>query len=349
MSMWLDTVESDASTTRAGLKPARRPAAAAVLGLGTHRPTRVVTNAEVCELIDSTDEWIRERSGIETRRYGGPEDSVVEMGVAAGAKALAAAGVDAREIDLVLVTTCSYPYELPSAASLVGNKLGVPLAAGAVDLNAACAGFCYGLALAADAVRAGSARNVLVVGSERLTDMIDLTDRSMAFIFGDGAGAAVVGPSDVEGIGPVAWATDSDAAPLITQRASWVEHRDIAGAEAPYFQMDGPAVFRWTVTQLSPIAKKACAAAGISLDQLKGFIPHQANLRIVEGVAKALRLPESVVLARDVVDNGNTSSASVPLALARLVEQGDLASGDPVLLIGFGAGLTVAAQVVLVP
>ncbi|MDX6224255.1 MAG: 3-oxoacyl-[acyl-carrier-protein] synthase [Frankiales bacterium] len=333
-----------------GLRSAPRPAAAAVLGLGTHRPARVVSNAEVCEHIDSTDEWIRERSGIATRRYGGPEDSVVEMGAAAAAKALAAAGVDASQVDLVLVTTCSYPNELPSASSLVGHKLGVPLGAGAIDLNAACAGFCYGLSVAADAVRAGSARYVLVVGSERLTDMIDLTDRSMAFIFGDGAGAALVGPSDVEGIGPVAWATDSAAAPLITQRASWVEHRDNPTEyEAPYFQMDGPAVFRWTVTKLAPIAKQACEAAGISLDELKAFVPHQANLRIVEGVAKALRLPESVVLARDVIDNGNTSSASIPLALERLVERGEVVSGDPALLIGFGAGLTVAAQVVLVP
>jgi 3-oxoacyl-[acyl-carrier-protein] synthase-3 len=334
--------------TTAGLRASVRPAAAADLGLGTHRPARVVTNAEVCEHIDSTDEWIRERSGIATRRYGGPEDTVVEMGAAAGAKALAAAGIDASQVDLVLVTTCTYPYELPSAASLVGNRLGVPLGAGAIDLNAACAGFCYGLAAAADAVRAGSARYVLVVGSERLTDLIDPTDRSMAFIFGDGAGAALVGPSDVEGIGPVAWATDSDAAPLITQRASWVEHRDQAAA-APYFQMDGPAVFRWTVTKLAPIARQACDAAGITLADLKAFVPHQANLRIVEGVARALRLPESVVLARDVVDNGNTSSASIPLALERLVERGEVVSGDPALLIGFGAGLTVAAQVVLVP
>jgi 3-oxoacyl-[acyl-carrier-protein] synthase-3 len=332
------------------LRAAARPDAAAVLGIGTHRPARVVTNAEVCKLIDSTDEWIRERSGIETRRYGGPEDTVVEMGAAAAAKALASAGVDASQVDLVLVTTCSYPYELPSAASLVGNRVGVPLGAGAIDLNAACAGFCYGLSVAADAVRAGSARYVLVVGSERLTDMIDLTDRSMAFIFGDGAGAALVGPSDVEGIGPVAWATDSDAAPLITQRASWVEHRDAPSEyAAPYFQMDGPAVFRWTVTKLAPIARKACEDAGVALEDLKAFVPHQANLRIVEGVARALRLPESVVLARDVVENGNTSSASVPLALERLVERGEVATGDPVLLIGFGAGLTVAAQVVLVP
>lgn len=332
------------------LRSAPRPAAAAVLGLGTHRPTRVVSNAEVCEHIDSTDEWIRERSGIETRRYGGPDDSVVEMGASAAAKALAAAGVDASAVDLVLVTTCSYPYELPSAASLIAHRLGIPISTGAVDLNAACAGFCYGLALAADAVRAGSATHVLVIGSERLTDMIDATDRSMAFIFGDGAGAALVGPSAAEGIGPVAWATDSDAAPLITQRASWVEHRDDPVAhEAPYFQMDGPAVFRWTVTKLAPVAKQACAAAGIELADLKAFVPHQANLRIVEGVARALKLPPTVALARDVVDNGNTSSASVPLALARLVERGEVASGDPVLLIGFGAGLTVAGQVITVP
>jgi 3-oxoacyl-[acyl-carrier-protein] synthase-3 len=210
-------------------------------------------------------------------------------------------------------------------------------AAGAVDLNGACAGFCYALSFAADAVRSGSAHNVLVVASERLSDYTDWTDRSTAVIFGDGAGAVVVGPAETDGIGRTAWGSDgtrSDA--IITTR------------EHPVMVMQGQAVFRWATTELVGAARKACALAGIEPSELAAFVPHQANLRIIESLAKSLGVNDAYI-SRDIVDTGNTSAASIPQTLTRMLERGDVRSGDAVLLIAFGAGLTYASQVVTVP
>ena len=264
------------------------------------------------------------------------------MAVGAGGKALADAGVDPADVGLVLLATCSMPGPLPGGAPAVAAALGARRA-GASDIGAACAGFTYGLAFAADAVRAGTVDTVLVIGSERLMPYIDPDDRGTAFLFGDGAGAAVVqvqsdGP---DGIGPVVWLHDGDNAQML----------DITGApgEPQYLHMDGRGIYRWATQSLPGIAREACARAGVELNDLAAFVPHQANLRITQSVVKSLQLPDSVVIARDVVDSGNTSAASVPLALARLAEQGEIATGDPVLLIGFGAGLTAAGQVVLAP
>jgi 3-oxoacyl-[acyl-carrier-protein] synthase-3 len=305
-----------------------------VLGLGRHLPGRIVTNDEIAPGIDSSDEWIRDRSGIVTRRFADDHETVASMAIEASCKAIAAAGVDASDVDLVIVATCTTLTQVPGAAAEVAAGIGATTA-GALDIGAACAGFCYALGAAADAVRSGSARHVVVVGSEKLSDILDLGDRGTAFLFGDGAGAAVVGPAEEPGIGPIAWGSDGAQSELITAK--------------PLLRMEGPAVFRWAVTQLAPVARRACELAGVRPEELAAFVPHQANARIVDGIARALRLPESVVVARDVVDVGNTSSASVPLALTRIVESGAVDSGAPALLMGFGAGLTYAAQVVLVP
>ena len=308
-----------------------------MIGLGAHRPAQRVDNHAIAERTGSSDDWIRARSGIVTRGVAGDDESVVDMAVSAGAKALAAAGVDPLEVGLVLLATCSMPGPLPGGAPETAYRLGAA-AAGAMDVGAGCAGFTYALALAADAVRAGTATHVLVVGSEKLLPMVDQDDRATAFLFGDGAGAVVVSRSDVDRVGPVVWAHDGAQHDRLT----------IHGAP-PRLQMEGRAIFRWATTQLPGLCRRALDAAGVAPEQLAAFVPHQANLRITESVLTSLGLPGHVVLARDVVDSGNTSAASVPLALARLVERGEVASGDAALLVGFGAGLTAAAQVVHVP
>jgi 3-oxoacyl-(acyl-carrier-protein) synthase III len=192
--------------------------------------------------------------------------------------------------------------------------------------------------LAADSVRGGSAKHVLVIGSEKFTDILDPYDRGTAFLFGDGAGAAVVGVAEQDGIGPVVWSSDGDQADVLRTESY-----------PPLLRMEGRAVYRWATSSVPDMARRAVAAAGMELSDLKAFVPHQANLRITDSLVKSLKLPPSVVVARDVVDSGNTSAASVPLALCRLVEEGQVRRGDPVLLLGFGAGLTAAGQVVRCP
>lgn len=316
---------------------ARTLRGAALRSLGAHRPARRDDNLAIAERIGSSDTWIRERSGIVTRGVAGDDESVVDMATAAGGKAIAAAGIDPGEIDLVLLATCSMPGPLPGGSPEVAYRLGAR-AAGTSDIGAGCAGFTYALALAADSIRAGSCENVLVVGAEKLLPLIDPDDRGTAFLFGDGAGAAVVSVAETDEIGPVVWSHEGD------QHA-----RLVIDGDPLILKMEGRAIYRWATTSLPDLARRACAKAGIEPAELAAFVPHQANLRITESVVKSLGLPSSVVVARDVVDSGNTSAASVPIALARLVEEGAISRGDAVLLFGFGAGLTAAGQVVRCP
>jgi 3-oxoacyl-[acyl-carrier-protein] synthase III len=323
-------------------------AAARVLAFGGYQPAKVVTNDDLAATVDTTDEWIRSRVGIASRRLAGPDESVADMAVAAAGKALAACGLPPADIDLVIVATCTPEVMIPNTAAVVARRLGI-MAPGAYDLNAACAGFCYALAAASDAVRAGSARHVLVIGAEKLSQWVDWTDRSTCIIFADGAGAAVVGPAgqdeagngDAEesapAIGPVVWGSDGDMADKI-----YIEDRN------SFIIQEGQAVFRWATTALRPVALKACADAGVDPAELAVFVPHQANLRIIEAMARKLGAPQAKV-ATDIVTAGNTSSASIPLALSRMIERGELASGDKALLIGFGAGVCYAAQVITIP
>lgn len=329
------------------IQPPQGAQHARILGVGGYRPARVVTNAEICERIDSSDEWIRERSGIESRRWAAPDESVVDMCLASAGKAIAHAGIRPEQVSVVIVATVTHPLQTPSAAADVAHRLGATDAA-AFDVSAACAGFCYGVSMAHDMVRGGSAQHVLVIGCEKLSDFTDSYDRSTAFIFGDGAGAVVIGPSDEPGIGPTIWGSDGSEYDAITQRASWIDVRD-HNVEFPNLTMQGQKVFRWAVWQMAPVAQKALDAAGVAAADLGAFIPHQANMRIIDALIKTLKLPDHVPVARDIVETGNTSAASIPLAMERMLESGQAKSGDTALLIGFGAGLVYAAQVVVLP
>ncbi|MCD6641199.1 MAG: ketoacyl-ACP synthase III [Nocardioides sp.] len=325
---------------------------ARILGVGSYRPERIVPNSEVVEAIDSSDEWIQQRSGIRQRRFAGPDETVQMMSVAAARQALDHAGIEASQLDCVIVATVSHLLQTPAVAPMVAAELGADHPA-AFDLSAACAGFCHGLALASDQVRAGSSRHVLVIGVERLSDITDPTDRGTAFIFADGAGAVVVGPSDEPGIGPVVWGSDGERKDLIRQREDW---RDVVGTpelpgsgRMPTLTMEGNAVFRWASFEMARTASRALEVAGLTPSDLDVFVPHQANMRITDAMARAMRLPDTVRIARDIAEQGNTSAASVPLALDRMIREGQARTGDTALLIGFGAGLSYAAQVVVVP
>jgi 3-oxoacyl-[acyl-carrier-protein] synthase-3 len=312
---------------------------ARILSFGGYQPGNVVTNDDLAAQVDTNDEWIRSRVGIVSRRFAGPDESVTDMACAAGGKALASSGLSPTDIDLVIVATCSTEASIPNISAVVAHRLGIG-APGAYDLNAACAGFCYALANASDSIRAGSARHVLVIGAEKMTAWIDFTDRSTCIIFADGAGAAVVGPvadGEPAGIGPVVWGSAGDLAQNIT----------IADRKSTLRQ-EGQSVFRWATTAMHPIAAQACERAGVAVSDLSAFVPHQANLRIIETIARRLGVPRERV-ADDIVHAGNTSSASIPLALSRMAERGDIKPGSPALLLGFGAGLCYAAQVITVP
>ncbi|MEP9361432.1 beta-ketoacyl-ACP synthase III [Nocardioides sp. CN2-186] len=318
--------------------------ASAMLGLGVYRPERVVTNDEICEVLDSSDEWIQTRSGIRTRRYAGEGESLLDMAQIACERALKASGVAAGDIGTVILATSTHVQHTPAAAPMLADRLGSRAAA--FDVSAGCAGFCHSLSVASDLVRGGNARYVLVVGVERLSTFMDPTDRGTAFIFADGAGAVVVGPSDEAGIGPVAWGSDGSQSHVITQSMRCDE---LTPDHPLVVQMEGTAVFRWAPFAMADVAREAVTEAGLSLDDLDVFVPHQANLRISETLARNLKLPETVAIARDVQDSGNTSAASVPLAIEAMVRKGDAKAGDTALLIAFGAGLSFAGQVVTLP
>ncbi|MGW5052411.1 beta-ketoacyl-ACP synthase III [Actinokineospora sp. NPDC004072] len=314
-------------------------AATRLMGVGSHQPERVVTNDDLSQIMDTTDEWIRERVGIRERRFAAKDELLVDMAVIAGSKALADAGLAPSDMDTVILANCTMPTPIPNGAAQVADRIGVK-AAGAFDLNAACAGFCYALNTASDLVRAGSSRRVLVIGAEKLTDWVDPVDRANAIIFADGAGAAVVGPADTPGIGPVVWGSAGDLVDMIYMRDNrWI------------FQ-EGQSVFRWATTQIAPIALRALEAAGLEPADVDVLIPHQANLRIVEAIAKRLRAKgarEDMVVADDIVFSGNTSSASIPMAMDHMRAAGRVKPGDVALLIGFGAGLSYAGQAVICP
>jgi len=320
---------------------------ARILGVGGYRPRRVVPNSEIVGRINSSDEWVRERTGIRTRRWAGEGESVVDMSVAAAGKALASAGVAPEDVGFVLIATVTHPDQTPAAAPEVATRLGAVNAA-AMDISAACAGFCYGVGLANDMVRGGSARYVVVVGCERLSDFTDLDDRGTAFLFADGAGAVVIGPSETPAIGPIVWGAEGDKRDFIHQTHSWLEVRD-SDVPFPTFHMAGQSVFRWAVWQMAPVARRALEAAGVAPADLDVFIPHQANMRIIDALLKQLKLPPDIPVARDIAEMGNTSAASIPLAMERMLAAGEASSGDTALLIAFGAGLVYAALVVTLP
>jgi 3-oxoacyl-[acyl-carrier-protein] synthase-3 len=319
-------------------------AGARILGLGSRQPEQIVTNADITARgVQTSDEWIRSRVGIIERRFARNDESVVDMAVDAGAKALADAGLTPADIDAVLVATCTMPSYIPNAAGQTADRIGVH-AAPAFDINAACAGFCYGLGTASDMIRAGSARHVLVIGAEKLSDWVDPMDRSTCIIFADGAGAAVVGPVDHDeqpGIGPIAAGSAGDLVGTI-----------VVADRHSCIRQEGQEVYRWAITKIAPVALRALELAGLAPADVDVLVPHQANLRIVEAIAQRMRAAGAradMVVADDIVHSGNTSSASIPLALDHMRAEGRVRSGDLALLVGFGAGLSYAGQAVLLP
>ncbi|MFG3381193.1 beta-ketoacyl-ACP synthase III [Streptomyces sp. NPDC047999] len=310
-----------------------------VVAVGHYQPARVLTNDDLAAMVDTSDAWIRSRVGISTRHIGGPDEPVDELAAHAGAKALAAAGLTPADVDLVLVATSTAEHRSPNTAARVAARLGMGAPA-VMDLNVVCAGFTHALATADHTVRAGAATRALVIGADKMGDIADWTDRSTCVLVGDGAGAAVVeaaGPGQEAGIGPVVWGSVPE-----------MGHAVRIEGTPPRFAQEGQAVYRWATTQLPPIARRVCEQAGLAPEDLAAVVLHQANLRIIEPMAQRIGAVNAVV-ARDVVDSGNTSAASVPMALSKLVERGEIASGDPVLLFGFGGNLSYAGQVIRCP
>jgi 3-oxoacyl-[acyl-carrier-protein] synthase-3 len=320
---------------------------AALQGVGSYRPRRSVSNEEVCALIDSTDEWIRTRSGIERRGWAEEDETLLSMAAAASVGALRSAGIEAPSLGMVLIATCTNGQPIQPLSARLAASLGTEVPA--LEINATCAGFCYGLGLARDLVRGGTAEHVLVVGAERLSDVTDRHDRATSFIFADGAGAVVVGRADREGVGPAVWGTDGARGEVLQLVPDYTQHRNDPGAGTPSIVMQGRRVFKWAAEEMPKIAEAACKGAGVSLADIDVLVPHQANQRITESILRSLDLGDDVVVADDIVTTGNTSSASIPLALHRMLAEGRAHSGDLALLIGFGGGLTYAAQVVTLP
>ncbi|MCT9090109.1 ketoacyl-ACP synthase III [Streptomyces sp. ASQP_92] len=307
-----------------------------LVAVGHYQPAKVLTNADLAELVDTSDEWISSRVGIRTRHVAGADEPVDELAAHAGAKALAAAGLAPADIDLVLVATSTAIDRSPNTAARVAARLGMASPA-VLDLNVVCAGFTHALATADSLVRTGTARRALVIGADKMTAVTDWTDRSTCVLVGDGAGAAVVEASEEALIGPVLWGSVPE-----------MGHAVRIEGTPPVFAQEGQSVYRWATTQLPPIARQVCERAGLTPEDLAAVVLHQANLRIIEPVARKIGAVNAVI-ARDVVESGNTSAASIPMALSKLVERGQITTGDPVLLFGFGGNLSYAGQVVRCP
>ena len=312
-------------------------------GFGAARGDRIVPNEELIGPIDSSDEWIQQRTGIVTRTRASVGILAVDLATEAAKEAIGASGVDPADIDLVIIATISNVQQTPSMAAVVADRVGANPAA-AYDANAACAGYSYALTQADALIRSGAAHYALVIGAEKLSDVVDPTDRSISFLLGDGAGAVVVGPSDFPGISPAVWGSDGSKAGAVGMNATLIDYRE-GDANWPTLRQEGQTVFRWAVWDMAKVAKQALEDAGITA----AFIPHQANMRIIDEFAKQLKLPESVVIARDIETTGNTSAASIPLATHRLLQEHPELSGGLALQIGFGAGLVYGAQVVVLP
>ena len=318
-----------------------------ILAYGAARGDLEVPNDELVGPIDSSDEWIRQRTGIVTRTRASHDVLALDLATDAGREAIERAGIDPAQIDLVIVATISNVRQTPSISAVVADRVGANPAA-AYDANAACAGFSYAVAQADALIRAGAAHYALVIGAEKLSDIVDPTDRSISFLLGDGAGAVVMGPSDEVGIGPVVWGSDGSKADSVGMNATLIEYRD-GEAEWPTLRQEGQTVFRWAVWEMAKAAKQAIEAAGVTPEDIAAFVPHQANMRIIDELAKQLKLPEHVVIARDIATTGNTSAASIPLATHRLLQEHPELSGRLALQIGFGAGLVYSGQVVRLP
>lgn len=318
-----------------------------ILALGAARGDLVVPNDDLVGPINSSDEWIRQRTGIITRKRASKGLNAIDLAEAAAREALEKSGVDPARVGAVLVSTISNVAVTPSMSTLLAERIGVSPAA-AYDIGAACAGYTYAVAQADALIRAGAAEYVIVVGAEKLSQYVHPEDRSISFLLGDGAGAAVLGPSDEPGVSKTVWGSDGSKWDAVGMNATFEEYLDKV-KPWPTMRQDGQTVFRWAVWEMAKVARRTLEEAGITPDDLAAFIPHQANMRIIDELAKQLKLPEHVAIARDIETTGNTSAASIPLATHRLLEEHPELSGGLALQIGFGAGLVFGAQVVRLP
>jgi 3-oxoacyl-[acyl-carrier-protein] synthase-3 len=329
------------------LKQATGAPGSRILALGAARGDLVVPNDDLVGPINSSDEWIRQRTGIITRKRASKGVNAIDLAETAAREALERSGVDPSRVGAVLVSTISNVAVTPSMSTLLAERIGVSPAA-AYDISAACAGYTYGIAQADALIRAGAAEYVIVVGAEKLSQYVHPEDRSISFLLGDGAGAALLGPSDEPGVSKTVWGSDGSKWDAVGMNATFEEYLDKI-KPWPTMRQDGQTVFRWAVWEMAKVARQTLDEAGVSPDDLAAFVPHQANMRIIDELAKQLKLPEHVAIARDIATTGNTSAASIPLATHRLLEENPELSGGLALQIGFGAGLVFGAQVVRLP
>ncbi len=321
---------------------------ARVSGIGTYRPKLIVKNNDICAKINSSDEWIRERSGIIERRYANDDETVVSMAVLACNEAINNSGISPTDIDLVILATATNPAQLPNLAMEIAHEIKATNA-GAFDIGAACSGFTYGISMANSSIISGDSKNVIVVGSERMTDFVSEFDRGTAFLFADGAGAFVISESNEFQISNSVWGADGSLKDWICMTKNWPEFYDNPKDGFPSLKMEGQKVFRWAITEMVGIAQRILDEAEITVNDLGAFVPHQANMRITDHIAKSLKLPAHVAIARDGTTMGNTTAATIPLALDTLKKNGEVKSGELALLLGFGAGLAYCGQVIVVP
>jgi 3-oxoacyl-[acyl-carrier-protein] synthase-3 len=318
-------------------------------------PSTIITNDAFVKMgLDTTEEWITSRTGIEQRRLVGSNEPTSELAVRAARNALQVADVHAADLDLVIVATCTPDQVMPSTASIVQDKLGAKRA-GAFDLNAACAGFAYALNMGAAQIESRRAKRVMVIGADELSIYLDWQDRGTCILFGDGAGAVLLVSGDTPGILTSTVGSDGSGAGLLNIRGGGSRYRingngagpnGSAGKAAPsddhYLRMNGPQIFRWATQMMTDAAEQVMRESGLKPDQIDLFIPHQANMRIIEATARKIGVPADKVFA-NVSSYGNTSAASIPIALCEAIDTGRIDVGDNIVLTSFGAGLTWSA------
>jgi len=312
-----------------------------ILGTGSYAPSRIMTNDELSRLVETSDEWIRTRTGIRERRIAESSERASDLGAEASRRALADAGISPNDIDLLVVATFTPDQPLPSCASLLQKKLGIPTRAACFDVNAACTGFLYALDAACAMIASGRYRRALVVGSEKLSDVVDWDDRTTCVLFGDGAGAVVVGASDETGRGLLGslLGCDGAGADLLCIPGGPRDPTAPPGARSDKLQMKGREVFKLAVRCMDEAARDILEQHDVRADQISLVIPHQANQRIIDAIAEYLELPLERFFVN--VDRfGNTSAASIPIALDEARRAGRINRGDLVMLVAFGAGLT---------
>lgn len=313
-----------------------------IAGTGSYLPKKILTNADLEKMVDTTDEWIVKRVGVRSRHIVADSgDTTISMAEAAGCSAIAAAGLTPNEIDLIVVGTASPDRHFPSVACHVQNKLGITNECPALDINAACAGFIYGMSLADQYIRTGTCKNVLVIGVDTLSAVVDWTDRSSCILFGDGAGAVVLSASETPGLLATHIHADGQYTELLLAESAL-----FSGQAKNTIQMEGSDVFKVAVTKLGEIVDQTLTKAKMDKHAIDWLIPHQANMRIIQAMAKKLELSmEKVVVT--IEEHGNTSAASIPLALDYAVRNNQIKRGQKLLLEAFGAGFAWGSALVI--